>query len=175
MRLRTGFGAVATAWLLLSPSPTAGKTDKPLCTAITAAAVEGARGRSNTFSAAATTDLTFQVLLDASLSGDHTLELKLLTPRGFLYRSIVTPISIGVTVGKTGAHRAVDGYPAPQAVRKATPVTVAGRQAHQVEVPFPVGGTDIQSSSIYGQWQVRAYLDGAEAPCGAELKFRIVE
>jgi len=176
MTIRGSIGVLAAAWLALSAPPAiAGKVKKPQCRAIEVTSVEGAAGKGNAFSAARTSDLVFRVLLDPGLAGEHTLELRLLTPRGFLYRSLVAPVSFGMTVGKLEAKRSVEGYPAPLPVRRATRVTLAGENAQAVELSFPVGGTDIVGSSLYGRWTVQPYLDGAETPCGNELKVRITE
>jgi hypothetical protein len=61
----------------------------------------------------------------------------------------------------------VEGYPRPLKVQNAR------GQAHGpdkllVVAALPVGGTSITTASLYGEWQVEAYLDGAEQPCGSK-------
>jgi hypothetical protein len=38
---------------------------------------------------------------------------------------------------------------------------------------FPVAGTDIVSSGLYGRWRVEAYLDGAEQQCALPAWFTL--
>jgi hypothetical protein len=147
------------------------------CRSLVVASAEETRGTSGEkFSATKTTDLTFRLFVDPALAGDHVLELKVYTPRKFLYRSISVPIALGAaTSGAATQERKIDGYPHPQRVRRATHDTLAGADVQRIEVAFPVGGTDIVGSSLYGKWKVEPFLDGAANACGPATTFRITQ
>ncbi len=124
------------------------------------------------FSATKTTDLTFQVMLAHSLTGEHVLELRTTTPHGYLYRSISVPVVVG---GSGADSRRVPGYPHP--IRVVPPIEFSYQNAGvlRVDVPFPVGGTDIVSGSLYGRWQVQGFLDGSQQPCGGPGSFEVTQ
>ena len=66
----------------------------------------------------------------------------------------------------------VEGFPRP--------LPVAVLENHRatmdtVTVRWPVAGTPIVHSSLYGAWMVEAFLDGEVSPCGPATTFRIVE
>lgn len=168
--------AIASFSALALAAPAAGGQDSP-CKAVQVASVDDAAGRSGErFSAAATTDLTFQVFLDPALAGDHVLELRIITPRSFLYRSIAVPVSLGtVPAGAAMTERTVAGYPGPQRVRVPAYVKLAKKVMQRIDIAFPLGGTDIVTNSLYGKWKVEAFLDGGEQRCGPAATFRIVQ
>lgn len=145
------------------------------CRSLVVAAAEETHGAAGEkFSATKTTDLTFRLFVDPALSGDHVLELKVYTPRRFLYRSIAVPVALGgAASGAAAQERTVAGYPHPQRVRRATHEKLAGADAQKIEVAFPVGGTDIVANSLYGKWRVEPFLDGAADACGSAATFRI--
>ena len=169
--------ALAAAAATAPPPLAAGA--KP-CLSLTAASAEEAQGAaSQRFSASRTTDLTFRLYLDPALTGAHTVELRVFTPRGFLYRSLAVPVSLGsgarASAASAGEERLIAGYPHPLKVHAATRDTLAGAAVQRVEVAFPVGGTDIVSNSVYGKWKVEPYLDGGATSCGPAATFRITQ
>jgi hypothetical protein len=102
------------------------------------------------------------------------LELRFTSPDGNLYRSLARPIA---AVGRAPGSRTLPDYPDPvpelepiaepvadASAETTTEVMTVGSQA-KVEVPFPVAGTDIVSSGLYGAWKVEAFLDNAAKPC----------
>jgi len=134
------------------------------------------------FSATKTLDLTVALTLSPKPDRDHVLELRFTSPDGNLYRSLARPIA---AVGRAPGSRILQGYPDPvpelepivepateasaeatteAAAETTTEAMAVGSQA-KVEVPFPVAGTDIVSSGLYGAWKVEAFLDGAAKPC----------
>ena len=54
-------------------------------------------------------------------------------------------------------------------------VEVGGRKFESVDVSFPVAGSTIVTSSLYGRWKVEIFLDGAADPCGRPTFFHIRE
>ena len=115
--------------------------------------------RAPEFSASQILDLELQVLLSPSLSGDHQLELKVMTPKGHLYQSFSVPFS-AQTVPDTDERQA------------------RGRRSRQsryqaAKATLPVAGTTIVTSSLYGKWSVEAYLDGSQTACTAPQSFVI--
>jgi hypothetical protein len=149
-----------------------------LCEAILVSSAEETPGSSGErFSASKTADLTFQVMLSGSLSGDHVLELRVFTPRKFLYRSIAVPVSLATgTTGKAGKReRRIEGYPNPQRVRDGQTAKYQNKDVQKVEIGFPVGGTDVTTNSLYGKWEVQAFLDGSDIACGRATSFKITQ
>jgi hypothetical protein len=156
---------VPGAALAAAPSP---------CRSLTVASAEETQGKPGVkFSAAKTIDLTFRLQLDAGVTGDHVVELRVFTPRGFLYRSITAPVALGAAAASSPKERAVGGYPRPQRVVRSTAAKLGAETVNQIELAFPVGGTDIVGSSLYGRWRVQPFLDGAADPCGGDAAFRI--
>ena len=126
-----------------------------------------------TFSLVATDDLGVAVAFDASLAGDHLLELRWFLPGDALYQSVATPFTAGAL--ESGGSRFVAGYPFPVAV------VAAWRNLANVEAPddwlvnsaLPVAGPSITDADLQGDWRVEAYLDGSETQCGAPRPFRL--
>ena len=132
------------------------------------------QGAGPSFSAASVVDLTLAVELPADTTGDHLVELRVSLPGGFAYQSLALPVSAGAAALAGGrTTRRVPGYPFPLAVARLSPVTRAAGSALQATSSLPVAGTPIVSSSLYGNWEVAAYLDGAEQPCTAPVVFTI--
>jgi hypothetical protein len=52
-------------------------------------------------------------------------------------------------------------------------VTVNGTQYALVDVSFPVAGSSIVTSSLYGQWRAEVHMDGQEKACSNPLYFQI--
>jgi hypothetical protein len=122
------------------------------------------------FSAARSADLIFHVLFDRSLEKDHVVTLKIFTPHGYLYRRLDVPLAPDKGEEPRGARR-LPGYPYPVPVKAPHAVTVGGRRYESVDVPFPVAGSTIVTSSLYGRWKVEIFLDGAAKPCGGPTFF----
>jgi hypothetical protein len=156
---------IALAALLLGSA--AGYADQPCASIQVGSREEAKESAGHTFSASRTTDVTFAVLFKQGFSGDHLLDLRVFTPAGHLYQSIAVPI------GDEEGSRRVDGYARPLKVKKPKPAVLSNERFSRVEVVFPVGGTSISASSLYGRWSVQAFLDGATDPCGAKTHFQI--
>ena len=124
------------------------------------------------FSAVETTDVIVHVVLPQAFKEEHVISLKFFTPAGHLYRQIDVPITPDIG-SRTVESRRLPGYPYP--VRVAVPEVrrVAGETAPTVEVRFPVGGTSIVTSSLYGMWRVNGMVDGVELRCFRPLEFGI--
>jgi hypothetical protein len=95
------------------------------------------------FSAARTLDLRFKAVLARAVGPEARVELRLYTPRGYLYQSLRAPAP------------GDGGSPAPWTAT------------------LPVAGTSIVNSSLYGEWRIEPHLDGSPRPCGPALRFRI--
>jgi hypothetical protein len=120
------------------------------------------------FSATRILDLGFTVLLRRPVSGDHLAELRVFTPDGQLYRSLVVPVT---SRGQAAATRQVAGFPRPLPQQRLLRVT-RGKSAYSAaSASLPVAGTDVVSSGLYGRWRVEAYLDGAEERCAQPAWF----
>ncbi len=115
--------------------------------------------RAPEFSASQILDLEFQVLLPPSLSGDHLLELKIMTPKGHLYQAFSVPFS-AQNASETDGRQA-RGHRSRRSRSQAAKATL------------PVAGTTIVTSSLYGKWSAEAYLDGAQGSCTAPQSFVI--
>jgi hypothetical protein len=124
------------------------------------------------FSTTATEDLAATVELDPATTGEHLLELRWTLGAEQLYQSVAVPVTAGSAV-RPGAARRVAGYPFPVAVAKAVPSRAAESPALAVTSSLPVAGTSIVDAALWGNWQLTAYLDGAEQPCAAPALFRL--
>jgi hypothetical protein len=122
------------------------------------------------FSATRILDLTFTVLFPSKMEGEHLVELRVFTPDSQLYRSMAMPVARDAAANAT---RQVEGYarPLPQQALKRV---ARGRSLFATaSASFPVGGTDIVSSGLYGRWRVEAYLDGATERCAPAASFTL--
>ena len=122
------------------------------------------------FSAARSTDLIFHVLFDTKQAVDHVVTLKVFTPKGHLYRQFDTPLTSSEDKRSATARR-LPGYPHPVPVQTTSTMKVGKRKYEVVDVPFPVAGSGIVTSSLYGRWHIEVYLDGAAEPCGKPTFF----
>ena len=122
------------------------------------------------FSATRSADLIFHVLFDRRLGKEHVVTLKIFTPHGYLYRRLDVPLAPDKGEGRQGARR-LPGYPYPVPVQALHTVTVDNRRYESVEVSFPVAGSTIVTSSLYGRWKVEVFLDGADKRCGGPTFF----
>jgi hypothetical protein len=152
----------------------AGAGAPAICQGITVSSTEETGGApADTFSATRSIDLTFTAAFRGDFAGDHLLELLVLTPRGHLYRSLVTPITSD-TSRKT-MMRPVVGYPHPMPEQVLHPRRNAPTGTIGVDLPFPVAGTDIVSAGLYGTWRVEARLDGGRTLCKVGTSFTLTE
>ncbi len=128
-----------------------------------------------TYSAVETTDIKIHVVFPEQFKEEHVISLKFYTPAGHLYRQIDVPVA--PEVGREGASqtRRLPGYPYPVTVAVPEMRRVAGESVPSIEVRFPVGGTSIVSSSLYGTWRVTGMADGVERRCFRPMTFGIVE
>jgi hypothetical protein len=113
-------------------------------------------------SAREVTDVELRLELTGDVTGDHLLEVKLITPNGHHYETLTVPIT--TSASRAGSSQKVPTYPHPLPVQQLTRLS-RDRPAYEAKVVFPVGGTAIVTSSLYGRWKVAAYLDGTPASC----------
>ncbi len=125
------------------------------------------------FSALDISDVIFEVTAAGEYEGDSVLELKIATPNGHLYQVLTAPVSSSQSKA-TRVSRVV-GYPYPLQVQHLESTTAGATAGSPVTLRFPVGGTLIVRNSLYGLWEVRAYLDGIEASCGDPARFTLVQ
>jgi len=135
---------------------------------------EGRPGRTRVFTARETGALELRAWLHPRLSGEHTLRLKLFTPRGYLYQEIAVPVSAGsASPRRQGGGR--DGV-SPAATRRAgggDREDHGRRRLTPVRARLPVAGTAITVGSLLGRWRVVPYLDDQRTPCGRARRFVI--
>ena len=112
-----------------------------------------ARGRKPKFSAAEIMDIQLQALVSRQLTGHHSLEFKVYTPKGNLYQSMTLQFDADA--------------PIPEGTRRRS------RRFLPVNAVLPVAGTSIVTSSMYGTWKVEAFLDGSNRRCSHPRKFTI--
>ena len=149
------------------------------CTGVRVTASDRAVPPKNmTVSSRETLDLVLRPRMRLDLQGDHLMEIKIFTPRGFLYQSIALPF-VGAAQATRGqqaaapAPRVVPGYPRPLEVQRLVPVQSGTRGEYELRARLPVAGTSITQSSIYGTWSVQTFLDGQAEPCGPVTRFAI--
>lgn len=147
------------------------------CPVVTVSGVENpAELARNRFSAVDTADLVFHVMFPWEITEDLVVTLRIYTPHGHLYRTLDVPVAPREGEGPAGnATRRLPGYPYP--VRVATPrnVTYDDQRYKAVDVSFPVAGSAIVTSSLYGEWSVEVVMDGASTPCPERTRFVIVQ
>jgi hypothetical protein len=184
-------GATQPGGAALSPEFSPAGQPFPLCSGIEVVAPQLRRQPPHpTFSARRVLDLEFRVHLRRDLQGDHLLQLRVFTPRGYLYQVLTVPFSgwrppdvrprrreLGSTADDQSdpATRWVAGFPRPLAVQPLVPVGAGGHRQYQLTSRLPVAGTSITLGSLYGRWTVVPYLDGQSAPCGHSRPFVIRE
>lgn len=201
---------VAAQAVSITPSPggpTPGQPDGltlPVCSGIRVMAPQlTVQPEDLTFSSRQVLDLQFRARLRQDVEGDHLLQLKVLTPNGFLYQTITVPFVSStpepdpagskearekkkMTIREARAAAAaapspppryVPGYPRPLPVQRLRPVRgdATARIQYELDARLPVAGTSITLSSLYGLWTVQAYLDGQASPCGPAQGFTIQE
>jgi len=99
------------------------------------------------FSATRILDLEFRTQLQRRVKGGHVLQLRVYTPRGFLYQVLSVPF------GTPGGKKPI--------------------RPRRLEARLPVAGTSIMASALYGRWRVVPHLDDRPAPCGPGRSFVI--
>ena len=185
MKQRTKLSILAFGLaVVLAGAPAAAQTGRgggyvgppvSLCPTVAVSGVEKPddMGR-RSFSASRSADLIFHVLFDRSLEEEHVVTLKIFTPHGHLYRRLDVPLAPAKGEGPVGA-RTLPGYPYPVPVQKPHTVTVGEQSYQAVDVSFPVAGSAIVTSSLYGRWKVELFLDGAAQPCGEPTVFDLAQ
>jgi hypothetical protein len=153
--------ACAGAALAAAPTPT--------CQRVTVASAAESRGSANRgLSATKTIDLTFTLSFKDKSAAGHVAHLRLFTPDGSLYRTMAQPVA---APGAGVARRSVAGYPQPMREQALRAVSGAGTTSYAIDFVFPVGGTDIVSTGLYGTWKVEPFLDDAAMPCAKATSF----
>jgi hypothetical protein len=126
------------------------------------------------FSAAEISDVVFEVTAVGVFIGDSVLELKLDTPNGHLYQVLTAPVSSSQT--KAAGVSKVVGFPYPLQVQHLGAGDGSGAAAGSaVTLRLPVGGTLIVRTSLYGLWELSAFLDGVPAGCDDPYRFNLVQ
>jgi hypothetical protein len=127
------------------------------------------------FSATQILDLQFRATLNRPLKGQHVLEVRVYTPKGHLYQ--VLPVPIAAPLKRLPApmpQERIVNAPAKSLNAPAAKMVIdEADRTSSVAATFPVGGTSIVMSSLYGQWTVTPHLDGSLDPCGPTTRFRI--
>jgi hypothetical protein len=144
------------------------------CPKVAVSSVEKPWVMPRAFSAARSADLIFHVLFNSTPAEDHVVTLKVFTPKGHLYRQFDVPLVSG-TDKRFETERRLPGYPYPVPVQTTSTVKMNKRTYESVDVPFPVAGSAIVTSSLYGRWNVEVLLDGAAEPCGRPTFFILRE
>ena len=159
-RKQMKYFGLALGVLMLVPSaesaaaPTLAKRSR--CHRIFVSSPEAAttRGKKPKFSAAEIMDIQLQALVSRKLTGHHSLEFKIYTPKGNLYQSMTLQFDADA--------------PIPEGARRRR-----SRRFQEVNTVLPVAGTSIVTSSMYGTWKVEAFLDGDDRRCSRPRKFVI--
>ena len=153
------------------------KSLKSPCPKVAFSSVEKPQAKRRTFSAARSADLIFHVLFDPGLDEEHVVTLKVFTPKGHLYRRFDVPVAPEAEKNEheTGHTRRLPGYPYPVKVRNTKTVKAGKKEYETVDIAFPVAGSAVITSSLYGRWNVEVFLDGAADPCGKPTFFHLKE
>ena len=133
-------------------------------TKVAFSSVEKPQAMGRSFSATRSADLIFHLQFDGSLDRDHVVTLKVFTPNGHLYRRYDVPVASGKEK-RSEVSRNIPGYPYPVPVQAPHMMKAGGRNFETVDVSFPVGGSTIVTSSLYGRWKVEVSLDGGTNMC----------
>ncbi len=125
------------------------------------------RRRTGRFSATEILDLRVEVRLPRQIESSQQVVVKLFTPDGHLYQDLqLTTVQgeLGDTSATTRRRRTRDGSSEPRTKASGTASTL-----------FPVAGTSIVTSSLYGRWTATVDVEGAEASCARPVSFVITE
>lgn len=148
------------------------------CVTVAVGSLEKDRGNfDSVFSARSINDLEFWVLFTPGsarrFADDHVVEFRLHSPSGSLYQATAIPFTSDNS--KSGKKRMLPGY--PDAIPTAVLETRIFQQGNHlgVKLRVPVAGTNIVTSSLYGEWSAQAFIDGEAVACSPASKFRINE
>jgi len=130
-------------------------------------------GNSRVFSAVEVLDIEILVGFDQSLTGDHLLEIILQTPNGHVYQKLATPISSDEK--RSGVLKKIPGFPRPMPIQITSRQSVDGKDMETAVLSLPVGGTSIETASMYGLWSVQVLLDTEALSCGRDTGFMIIQ
>lgn len=128
----------------------------------------------NSFSVTATSDLLVHIVFPEEFVQEHVVTLRFFTPGGHLYREIDVPVATSLG-DRSAVTRRLAGYPYPVRVRAPEAMAVRSLDVRAIPVAFPVGGTTIGSSSLYGSWMVKVLVDGKPTRCVQPLVFEVTE
>ncbi len=158
-RKQMKYFGLALGVLMLVPSaesvaaPTLAKRSRGCRIFVSSPEAATTRRKKPKFSAAEIMDIQLQALVSRKLTGHHSLEFKIYTPKGNLYQSMTLQ------------------FDADAPIAEGTPRRSRGFQ--EVNTVLPVAGTSIVTNSIYGTWKVEAFLDGDDQRCSRARKFVI--
>ena len=172
---------LAASQLAALPAPTS-----RVCSSVEVVAPGQRRAtKRKTFSAKKTLDLKLQTFLKSKrkVSGDHLLQLKVYTPRGYLYQTITVPFYRQPRRSEKRRPedlqfepvRVVPGFPRALDVQKTRRARLGRKRYDRVTARLPVAGTSITLGSLFGRWTVVPFLDNGTAPCGRPRGFKILE
>ncbi len=158
-RAQIKYFGLAFGLLLLVPSTesldasTVARRSRCYRVAVSSPEAARTRRRKPRFSAAEIMDIQLKTLVSRKLTGQHSLEFKIYTPKGNLYQSMTLQFDADAPIPEGARRRA--------------------RRFQEVSAVLPVAGTSIVTSSMYGTWKVEAFLDGANRSCSRPRKFVI--
>jgi hypothetical protein len=132
------------------------------------------------YSATQILDLRFRTFLKGLPDGPHVLELRVSTPKGHLYQVLTVPFTapipnVPAPMPRERKDLGASAFSEEAAKNETEAKAVIDEPARRpsVDTTFPVGGTAIVTSSLYGRWTVTPHLDGSLPPCGPARQFRI--
>jgi len=112
------------------------------------------------FSAVKIQDLHFTLVLRPNQKPFELAELRLFTPSGGLYQSILVPVGL-----EAERDRTLPGHPHPVRVQPRSVVEYEGAAHSAISwPPFLVAGTSIVHGSLYGTWRAEARIGSGDAP-----------
>jgi len=116
------------------------------------------------FSATRIQDLYFTLILAKTAKPISQFELRLYTPKGSLYQSIVVPVANAIDAPANETSRRLSDFPHPVRVQGLSLVTFRDDKYPGVPAPpFLVAGTSIVEHSLYGAWRAEAWLPDGSA------------
>jgi len=125
------------------------------------------------FSATDISDVVFEVTAIGDFEGDAVLQLRVVTPNHHLYQELIAPVSS--VASDAGLSRPVAGFPHPLTMQHLSARSGDVPSGSTTTLKLAVGGTLIVQSSLYGLWEVSAFLDGSPAGCDDPGRFVVVE
>ena len=150
------------------------KAQNSQCPRVAFSAIEKPQAMRRSFSVSRSSDLIIHVLFDTKLAEDHVVTLKVFTPNGHLYRRFDVPFTSNKEK-RSAASKRLPGYPYPLKIQTTSTVKAGKRRYESVDVMFPVAGSAIVTSSLYGRWNIEVFLDGAAEPCRRPTFFYLRE